>query len=430
MNKNMYIGMVVFLLLLLGACSNEKSEEESEEVTGMEKITGYWEGAIEVPSQPLPFIAEFEGESGTLSIPVQGLSNFPFANVSFDDPNVKFSMNLQGQMLAFDGALDGETISGTFTQQEQSFPFEMKRETKEETVETGKKLAIDVTGGQLNVQLEVPESEGPHPVAVIIAGSGPTDKDGNSIALPGKNNSLKMVAEGLKEQGIASVRFDKRGIGENTPFVSSEADLVFDDYVEDVKAIIKTLNEDERFTGVSVIGHSEGSLIGMAAANDTEVNHFISLAGAGRTVDEVLIEQLTAQLPAHLLEESKEIIDQLKQGEQVDGVSSELQSLFRPSVQPYMISWLTYNPVEDIAQLDAPALIIGGTNDLQVPAEDAELLHAANENSELLIIEGMNHVLKKVGDSEEENIAAYSDPELPLADGLMEGIVKFISDNE
>ncbi|MTD29810.1 alpha/beta fold hydrolase [Planomicrobium sp. YIM 101495] len=395
----------------------------------MDKITGYWEGAIEVPNQPLPFIAEFERESGTLSIPVQGLSNFPFGEVSFEDPEVNFSMNLQGQMIVFDGALEDETISGTFTQQGQSFPFKMKRGTKEASAEIGEKMEVAVTNGKLTVQVEVPEGEGPHPVAVIIAGSGPTDKNGNSIALPGKNNSLKMLGEELKEQGIASVRFDKRGVGENMLLGGNEEELRFEDYIEDVVALVDTLKRDDRFSEISIIGHSEGALVGLAAVNRTQVDHFISLAGAGRTVDEVLVEQLTAQLPASLLEESKEIIDQLKQGELVSGVSPELQSVFRPSVQPYMISWLLYDPAEEIAKLNIPALIIGGTNDLQVPAEDAELLHASNESSELMIIEGMNHVLKEVGDSEEENIAAYADPELPLADGLMAAIVKFISSN-
>lgn len=125
------------------------------------------------------------------------------------------------------------------------------------------------------------------------------------------------------------------------------------------------------------------------------------------------------------MNEARQIISLLKKGEQVATVSPELQSVFRPSVQPYMISWLAYDPQKEVAALEIPVLIIGGTADSQVPISDAESLHAAHSESKLLIIDDMNHVLKTVSD-ESENESAFSNPDLLLADELMDGIVGFL----
>ncbi|MDQ0428539.1 pimeloyl-ACP methyl ester carboxylesterase [Planomicrobium stackebrandtii] len=162
----------------------------------------------------------------------------------------------------------------------------------------------------------------------------------------------------------------------------------------------------------------------MVAAERVSADWFVSIAGAGRPIDQVLMEQLEGQLPEDLMTEADQIIEQLKEGEHVETVSPELQSLLRPSVQPYMVFWLAYDPQEEVAAMEIPVLIIGGTADSQVPQSDVESLHAAHPESELLIIDDMNHVLKTESD-EDGNEAAYSDPDLPLADRLMEGIVGF-----
>ncbi|ANU26290.1 alpha/beta hydrolase [Planococcus versutus] len=419
--------LMLMLLLLLAACSEDDKDATTEEANSMEKITGSWEGAIQVPNQPLPILVEFEKDGGTLSIPLQELSAAPFSTVEFNDPELVFELNLQGQVLVFDGKLEDGKIRGDFTQQGQAFPFELIPRTAEEAVDESEFIEIEVAGGLMKAEVEMPKGEGPFPVMVILAGSGPTDRDGNSVMIPGKNDSLKMVAEEMAANGIASIRYDKRGVGMNQALGGNEADLRFDDYIADAAAWVDHLKSTDRFTDVGIIGHSEGSLIGMAAAKRASADLFISIAGAGRPIDEVLMEQLAAQLPEDLMNEAWEIIDQLKRGEQVATVSPHLQSIFRPSVQPYLISWLAYHPQEEVAALNMPVLIIGGMADSQVPASDAESLHAAHPKSQLLIIDDMNHVLKMVLDKS-ENEAAYSNPDLPLADGLMEGIVEFLID--
>lgn len=411
-------------ILLAAGCSGGNNEGTEKNGTNAE-IEGFWQGAIEVPGQPIPFSIEFTGGEGSLSIPLQGVENYPLSTVKFDDPEVAFDANLQGERLVFEGELNAEKITGTMTQRNQKFPFELERGEKEQAADPEKIIEMAVEGGMMQALEEIPDQDGPHPVAILIAGSGPTDKDGNSLTLAGKNNSLKMLAEELKAKGIAVIRYDKRGVGDNAALAKAESELRFDDYAEDAAAWIRFAKEDERFTDVTVIGHSEGALVGLVAANQEHVDSYVSLAGVGRTADELLKEQLST-LPAAQVEEAQAILDQLAQGETVDEVSPELQQVFRPSVQPYLRSWMAYDPIEQIEQLNAETLIIGGTRDLQVPAADAQLLHEAKPGSELLIVDGMNHVLKSVPDDEEANLAAYADPELPLADGLVDAIAEFL----
>ena len=259
------------------------------------------------------------------------------------------------------------------------------------------------------------------PVALIIAGSGPTDRDGNNISM--KNNSLKMLAEALSKQGIASLRYDKRGVAESRKSGKSELDLRFEDYINDAKGWIDFLLAKNQFSKIIVIGHSEGSLIGMIAAENRA--SFISIAGAGRSADLILKEQLAAQ-PKQIKDTCFAIIDSLKSGKTVEKVNPLLFSLFRPSVQPYMISWFKYDPQIEINKIKKKSLIVQGTKDIQVSLVDAELLSKANNKSQLLVVENMNHVLKIVEGDRKENMATYNNPNLPISQQMIDGIVAFI----
>ncbi|MDE4085405.1 alpha/beta hydrolase [Planococcus maritimus] len=411
-------------ILLAAGCSNGNNEDTTETATAS-KIEGFWQGAIEIPGQPIPFTIEITGGEGTLSIPLQGVENYPLSTLKFDDPQVAFDATLQGERLVFEGELNSETITGEMTQRNQKFPFDLKLSEKEQAADPEKVIETEVEGGMMQALEEIPDTEGPHPVAILIAGSGPTNKDGNSLTLPGKNNSLKMLAEELKAEGIAVIRYDKRGVGDNAALAKNESELRFDDYTADAAAWVRFAKSDARFSDVAVIGHSEGALVGLVAANQEGIDSYVSLTGVGRPADDILREQLST-LPAAQFEEAQMILDQLAQGNTVDEVSPELQQVFRPSVQPYLQSWMAYDPIEQVESLDAETLFVGGTRDLQVPAEDAERLHEAKSGSELLIVDGMNHVLKSVPDDQQANMAAYSDPELPLADGLVDRIAEFL----
>ena len=296
-------------------------------------------------------------------------------------------------------------------------------------------VSLKTATGELFGTLELPAQKPHLAAALIIAGSGPTDRDGNSPLLAGKNDSLKMLAAGLADQGIASLRFDKRGIAASAGALLDEADIRFENSIEDVVSWLKMLQEDGRFDQIFIIGHSEGSLIGMAAASEPGVGGFISLEGTGYTAQQTIMTQLSAQLPPELLAEVQIILDKLTAGVEVASIPESLSqiptlaALFRPSVQPYLISWFRYDPVRILEALHTPILIVQGTADLQVSLDDANRLAEANPLSRLTVIEDMNHVLKRVpANDPQANMAAYSDPNLPLPGELLESVTGFILD--
>jgi uncharacterized protein len=289
---------------------------------------------------------------------------------------------------------------------------------------------LSTSTGTIHGTQLIPKSRGganrSQPVVLILAGSGPTDRNGNSLLLPGANNSLKMLAEGLADRGIASVRYDKRGVGESASAGSQEADLRFENYVDDAVVWIRKLQSDSRFSSVTVIGHSEGSLIGMLAAKKTRANGFVSIAGPARNAADLLRDQLRSQLPQDLFAESEKILNSLRRGKTVATISQQLQILYRPTVQPYLISWFRYTPSQEIKGLTMPVLITQGTTDIQVPVSEAKALKLAKPQGELVIIEGMNHVLKAVPLDPKQQTAAYSDPNLPVVPKLIESINNFV----
>ncbi|WP_256975903.1 S9 family peptidase [Paenibacillus sp. MY03] len=424
---SVYVCLLLATLWILAGCGKSKAEEPERQSDSWESIAGTWEGSIQIPDQPLLIIVKFEESKGTISIPIQGLTDYPLSSVKLSDSDLFFDMSIGGQKITFDGNVEEEKIAGTFKQNGQTFPFELSKK-QEESIDEGDMVQMEVANGTMLGQLELPAGDGPFPLMIIIAGSGPTDRDGNSLLMPGKNNSLKMIAEQLAAEGVASIRYDKRGIGNNAGLGGKEEDTAFKDFVDDAASWVQFAKKDNRFSKVGIIGHSEGSLVGMAAAQQAGADAYVSIAGAGRPIDQVMLEQLEAQLPANLLKESKDILEQLKQGKQVDTFSAELQNLFRQSVQPYMISWLQYDPARLLGELNIPVLIINGTTDIQVPVKDAELLHEAKKESKLLIIDGMNHVLKESSNDQAENMATYTNPDLPLTKGLIDGIAGFLKE--
>ena len=286
-------------------------------------------------------------------------------------------------------------------------------------------ITLKTKTGDIKGSLLVPSNSEKVSVVLIISGSGPTDRNGNNPNMT--NNSLMMLANELKKNGIASLRFDKRGIGESTSSGMQESDLRFENYVNDVKGWVDLLKESNKFSKIIVLGHSEGSLIGMIASQKAEVEKFISVAGAGNSAGDIIREQLKAQ-PAVVLNQSLPIIEKLENGEREENVPQMLYALFRPSVQPYMISWFKYDPQIEIAKLNKPVLIVQGTTDIQVSVLDADKLASANNKAQKQIIEGMNHILKEAEMDRLKNIQTYSMPDLPLKKPLIEIIVKFIEE--
>ena len=290
-----------------------------------------------------------------------------------------------------------------------------------------KNIILTTPTGEIHGILLMPDNGEPCPLVIIIAGSGPTDMNGNTIGSELQNNSLKMLAEGLATKGIASLRYDKRGIGKSQAAMMSEEELRFEHYIDDAAAWADMFSGDERFSTIAIAGHSEGSLIGMVAAQkSTAVKAYISIAGCGRPAHEVIEEQLSPQ-PEQVRNEAAAINRELLQGHIVEDVPNYLAALYRKSVQPYLISWFRYNPAKEIAKLKIPVLILQGDKDIQVGVKEAERLYLARMLSSFYIIEGMNHVLKHCeGCDMLSQLEAYQSPTMPIKQELIEHIARFL----
>jgi len=299
-----------------------------------------------------------------------------------------------------------------------SFTLAKSAKTKTDTI------AIELSDIAVHSVLSNPQNVKNPPVVLIIGGSGPTDLNGNQPFM--QNNSLKFLSSELVDKGIATLRFDKRGVGKSSYPEFKESDLTIDQYAKDVKSMIKFL-QDKSFRSIYIIGHSEGSLIGLIALQDIEVDGFISIAGAGNSADSLLKKQLKPKLPLSLYNSVELIIDSLKNGNYVKNIPQQLNTLFRPSVQPYLISWFNYTPAALTKNLSCPSLVIQGDKDIQTDLEEAQKLANATEKAKLVKIENMNHILKTIDGGLQENIQSYTNPELKINSELVNAIVNFIN---
>ncbi|NRB58839.1 MAG: alpha/beta hydrolase [Winogradskyella sp.] len=258
-------------------------------------------------------------------------------------------------------------------------------------------------------------------LVIIIAGSGPTDRNGNQNFM--KNDALKKLAESLTAKSIATFRYDKRIIKQilNRDI---DKDLLFDDFVSDAKAVVTYFTESEKFSKIYIAGHSQGSLVGMLAS-EKDVDGFISLAGAGQNIGDVIVEQV-AKMSPQLGEEAQKVVNKLKSGEKTTDFPQALASVFNADIQDFMINWMSYEPTEIIHELKIPILIINGTKDLQVSENEANLLKEANENAQLNIIENMNHVLFEIVGGDLENSKSYNESSREISALLIENIVNFV----
>lgn len=283
--------------------------------------------------------------------------------------------------------------------------------------------------GPLKGTMLLPADAKKPPIVLIIPGSGPTDRDGDN-PLGVKARPYLLLAEGLAANGVGSVRIDKRGMFASKAAIPDANKVTIGDYADDVAAWIAAIRKQTAARCVWVLGHSEGGLVALAAAHRDGVCGLVLLSAAGRPIDAVIREQLESN-PANapLLPQALGAIDALKAGRTVDssGFHPAIQRLFAPAVQPYFIDLMRYDPAALIARAGKPVLIVQGDRDLQIKPADAEALKAADPAAKLVVIPGMNHVMKMVAsDDRAANVATYADPSLPLAPGLVDAVAGFV----
>jgi alpha-beta hydrolase superfamily lysophospholipase len=291
-------------------------------------------------------------------------------------------------------------------------------------------VSVAVKGGNikgvLTTSLIRMSNQDKSPLVIIVPGSGPTDMNGNSMAGVSANSYL-MLARDFAERGISSYRYDKRGIGNSNDFGTDESKISFADMVVDVKTIVAHFKKLNQFRKIIILGHSEGSLIGMLAASGAD--KYISLAGPADNASALMKVQLKGQLGKKEAVVFKQL-DSLRKGLTVRDKDPQMQMLFRESVQPYLKSWFKYTPTTEIKKLKIPILIVAGNKDIQVGVDQANKLKKAAPKAKLVIVENMNHVLKTVeDDSREANIETYSSEFLPLVYDFVEKTSEWINAN-
>lgn len=417
------------LLILLLSCWNTILNAQND-------IAGTWEGKLTIGTNSLRIVFHFDKQndglySGSMDSPDQGA-----AGIHCDEVTVKNDSVIVGVKVingGFSGLMGSDSVmDGNWVQNGMKIPVVLRKMKTEKKMELNRdsncvetKITLETKTGTIFGTLCTPKDFINGPVALIIAGSGPTDRNCNS-AMGFKTDAYKILAHKLAEQHIATVRYDKRGIGESAAALTNEPDLTFDDFVNDAVDWIEMLKADKCFTNVIVIGHSEGSLIGMIAAKRAGADKYISIAGAGESIDKILKTQLSAQ-PKSVQDSAFPIIDSLKAGKIVKHVEPLLYSLFRPGIQPFILSWMKYDPAVEISKLTIPVLIIQGTNDIQISVDDAKKLSEADKNAKLVLLQNMNHIFRVVEGDRQANFATYNNPALPIDPKLVATIADFIN---
>ena len=280
---------------------------------------------------------------------------------------------------------------------------------------------IQVGEDSLFANLIIPEKS--KQIVLIIAGSGPTDNNGNNPLGMNENFSYKMLAHQLYRNNIGSVRYDKRAIALSASAYHTDEDFQFNYFIEDAASIVRFIAKAYPGQKIIIAGHSQGSLVGILAAQKSPVDGFISLAGAGFSIDQILKEQLSEQ-PKFFKDYIYNVIDSLKLGIHLDTIYPTCPIPMH--LQTFMTQWMSYDPLEEINKLTIPVLVINGTNDIQVGVDNAERLVSEKKEYKLQIINGMSHILKDAPENKEENIKTYNDINLSLHPELMPVVINFL----
>jgi len=280
---------------------------------------------------------------------------------------------------------------------------------------------------ELGATLVMPRAaSGAVPVVVIIAGSGPTDRNGNSL-IGIRPNSYAQLAWRLADHGIASLRYDKRGMP-GTKGTFDMTKMTLDDFAADARAAAESLAHDARFSRVILLGHSEGSSLAFIAARaGPPVTAVISVSGLGRPLGVVIREQLSRQFDSVTLVRYDTAMAQYLRGEQPKDVPPQLGALFVPINLSFMKSLSSFDPPAAIRAIRQPVLIVQGGRDLQVTVADAERLHTAKPDAQLVVVPLANHVLKQAGDTTiVGQMAAYQNPSVPIMPDVVNAIADWI----
>lgn len=265
------------------------------------------------------------------------------------------------------------------------------------------------------------------PVVLFVNGAGAVDRNGNQLGAPGRTDAIRQLAESLAVQGIATLRYDKRGVGASAKALIPEADARFQHYGYDVAEWIALLDRRAQFSAIVVAGHDEGAMLGVMSRRAIPAAGYIALTPLARRADELLREQVMAVQPADRAPLVDSLLTAMREERMVDVIPISLAGVFRPTVQPYLMSWMSYTMPSELAWLERPCLLVHAGMDREVRPAEADSLAKAQPGCMWVTIDNMAHTLKRVDAQDAaEQRAAYLDPTTPLAPGLVTTLVDFV----
>ncbi len=345
--------------------------------------------------------------------------------VSYSGSIAVYKATFKGSIFLLNLSLsDKNTLNGLFLT-----PYKGETGAPQEAVDpdvTESPILQKTLGGQIAGTLTMPASaSGKIPVVLIVGDSGPTDREGNNVKTGITCSPYKTLAHDLAKKGIASVRYDKRLVGESTS-VTKESQLRVDDYSDDAVTMIGLLNDDPRFSKVVLFGHGEGALVGMIACIGQPVKGFIAAECASEQGDKILMNEMKSK-PSYQADEVKTILDSLRKGKMTDNVDPAIYNIAGPSKQNFLMSWCRLVPIRGIKGMKIPTLIIQGSTDLVVTEDNGEKLKKAKSDAPYLLVKGMNHIFKDAPADPDQNAATYTKADVPLSATLVPGIADFVN---
>lgn len=405
-----------------------------------EPILGSWEGLLTIAEHKMEIKIEVYLKNeyeliGEITLPDLNLYEYKLMTFSYHYPNVYFELLYRDDYSSYSGSITEQNrIVGEFRRGLAVGEFKLDK-VSEKTYRALRakrfnceEVVLEVDNFTIFGELMVPIGIEEPAVALIVPASGRFDRDGNMFNYPGRIDSYKLLAEQLYKKGIASLRYDKRGVGKSWYHGFNAHDYIFDDFVTDAEKLMAFLKESNRFSSFVFIGHGEGALISMINAPKNGADGLIAISSPGKKFSKIVMDQLS-NVSGIDHKEAEEIIVRLKNGELTDQVSSSLQSVLGYGIQPYLVSLFSYDPLTEIQKINKPILIIHGESDHQMSLIQAKELAETHQYTDFLEIENMNYVMKMVekDDMENQRLSFYN-PRIPLAPGLVEAIYHFIRD--
>ena len=406
---------------------------------------GSWAGELNIQGIKLPLVFNFTDDGCTIDSPSQGAKGIKAEKSITPEGKLKVTIGMIGA--TFEGSVEEQAITGTFTQNGMSLPLTLKPGVEQKnnrpqtpmppfpyTTEEVTFANGDIT---LHGTLTMPEGWNKSTKAVVmVTGSGQQNRDEEVFG----HKPFAVIADALARQGIASLRYDDRGYGNNA---IKFTDFTTEDFKQDAAAGIDFLRK--KFNTVGVIGHSEGGTIALMLASEGKTDFIVSLAGMTISGKQTLLNQNIDALRSIGLQEEtvkkyseviSDIFDKVAEGQDIDEYLKGAENMenFKPIIDhakklltsPYMRHFITIDIHNSLPNIKCPVLALNGKKDTQVAyKQNLEVLEngLTNCSHETIAYDNLNHLFQHCTNG---SIVEYHQIEETISQEVLDKIISWI----